>query len=91
MTYDEAVAAAQQHGDNGIGFKIPDGYFFLDVDHRDVTDPYVQLLLDRFDSYTERSVSGGGIHIYGICNIDRVPTYLDKDGKLRLDKPTLGL
>lgn len=86
VTYDDAAAAAQEHGNSGVGFKIPDGYFFLDVDHKDVTDPYVQLLLERFDSYTERSVSGGGIHIYGKCNASRIPTYTDKDGKLRLDK-----
>lgn len=85
-TYDEATATAQQRGYNGVGFKIPDGYFFLDIDHRDVADPYVQLLLERFDSYTERSVSGGGIHIYGKCDTGRLPTYTDKDGKLRLDK-----
>ena len=86
VTYDEASAAAQEHGNSGVGFKIPDGYFFLDIDHKDVTDPYVQLLLERFDSYTERSVSGGGIHIYGKCDASRIPTYTDKDGKLWLDK-----
>lgn len=86
VTYGEAAAAAQEHGNSGVGFKIPDGYFFLDIDHKDVTDPYVQLLLGRFDSYMERSVSGGGIHIYGKCDASRIPTYTDKDGKLRLDK-----
>lgn len=86
VTYDEAAAAAKEHGYSGVGFKIPEGYFFLDIDHKDVTDPYVQLLLERFDSYTERSVSGDGIHIYGKCDASRLPTYTDKDGKLRLDK-----
>ncbi len=85
-SYDEAAAAVKKIGADGVGFKIPDGYFFLDVDHRDVSDPYVQLLLERFDSYAERSVSGGGIHIYGKCDVGRLPTYSDKDGKLRLDK-----
>ena len=59
-TFDEAVAAAKEHGYSGVGFKIPKGYFFLDVDHKDVSDPYVQLLLERFGSYAERSVSGSG-------------------------------
>ena len=58
----------------------------MDIDHKELTDPFVQLMLERFNSYSEYSVSGGGIHIYGKCNIDRLPTYLDKDGKLRLDK-----
>lgn len=57
----------------------------MDIDHKELTDPFVQLMLERFNSYAEYSVSGG-IHIYGKCDIDRVPTYLDKDGKLRLDK-----
>ena len=86
VTYDEAIKAADKHGYNGVGFKIPQGYFFLDIDHRELTDPFVQLMLERFNSYAEYSVSGGGIHIYGKCTIDQVPTCLDKDGKLRLDK-----
>ena len=86
VTYDEAIKATDKHGYNGVGFKIPQGYFFLDIDHKELTDPFVQLMLERFNSYSEYSVSGGGIHIYGKCNIDRLPTYLDKDGKLRLDK-----
>lgn len=86
VTYDEATKAAEDCGYNGVGFKIPQGYFFLDIDHRELTDPFVQLMLERFNSYAEYSVSGGGIHIYGKCDIDRVPTYLDKGRKLRLDK-----
>lgn len=86
VTYDEAIKATDKHGYNGVGFKIPQGYFFLDIDHKELTDPFVQLMLERFNSYVEYSVSGGGIHIYGKCDIHRVPTYLDKDGKLRLDK-----
>ena len=86
VTYPEAAASAKVQHASGVGFKIPDGYFFLDIDHKDVTDPYVQRMLERFDSYTERSVSGGGIHIYGKCDASRLPTYTDKDGKLRLDR-----
>lgn len=86
VTYEEAVKAAREHGYSGVGFKIPEGYFFLDVDHKDLSDPYVQLLLERFDSYTEYSVSGSGIHIYGKCDTDRLPTFIDDKGKLRLNK-----
>ena len=74
VTYEEAVAAKDTFGMDGVGFKIPDGYFFLDVDHRDLDDPLVQKLLTRFDSYAERSVSGGGIHIYGHCVTSLIPT-----------------
>lgn len=85
VTHDEAVAAAEKYHAAGLGFKIPENYFFLDIDHRELSDPLVQTLLTRFDSYTERSVSGGGIHIYGKCDFTKLPTYIDKKGKVRLD------
>ncbi len=59
VTYDEAVAAADKFHAAGVGFKIPENYFFLDIDHRELSDPLVQTLLARFDSYSEHSVSGG--------------------------------
>lgn len=86
VTYDEAVAAADKFHAAGVGFKIPDGYFFLDIDHRELSDPLVKTLLARFDSYTEYSVSGGGIHIYGKCDFSQLPTYIDNKGKVRLNK-----
>ena len=86
VTYDEAVAAARENGWSGVGFRIPDDCFFLDIDHKELTDPYVQQMLERFDSYAERSVSGGGNHIYGKCDISRIPSFIDKDGKRRLDR-----
>lgn len=86
VTYDEAVAAADKFHAAGVGFKIPENYFFLDIDHRELSDPLVQTLLARFDSYSEHSVSGGGIHIYGKCDLTKLPTYIDKKGKVRLDK-----
>lgn len=86
VRYEEAKRAADERGYDGVGFKIPDGYFFLDIDNKDISDPYVQLILDRFDSYAEFSVSGKGIHIYGKADTSRLPTYADKEGKLTLDK-----
>ncbi|NCB74973.1 MAG: DNA primase [Clostridia bacterium] len=86
VNYDEAVVAVEKFHAAGVGFKVPEGYFFLDIDHKELTDPLVQMLLTRFDSYTERSVSGGGIHIYGKCDFTTLPTYTDKEGKTKLDK-----
>lgn len=86
VTYDEAATAIKKQSAAGVGFVIPKGYFFLDIDHKPLTDPLVQMLLERFNSYTERSVSGGGIHIYGKCDFEKLPTYKDKNGNLRLDK-----
>jgi len=86
VTYDDAVTAMKKQSAAGIGFVIPKGYFFLDIDHIHLTDSFVEMLLKRFNSYTERSVSGGGIHIYGRCDLEKLPTYTDKNGNLRLDK-----
>ena len=86
VTYEEAVAAKDTFGMDGVGFKIPDGYFFLDVDHRDLDDPLIQKLLTRFDSYAERSVSGGGIHIYGHCVTSLIPANTDANGRVKLDR-----
>ncbi|MCK9222472.1 MAG: phage/plasmid primase, P4 family [Limnochordia bacterium] len=86
VTYDEALSSLTKQSAAGLGFVIPKGYFFLDIDHRPITDPFVQILLERFNSYTERSVSGNGIHIYGKCNFEKLPTYADKNGNPRLDK-----
>ena len=79
VTWAEATKAAQQNGCNGVGFVIPQGYFFLDVDHRELSDPLVQTLLKRFNTYAERSYSGNGFHIYGYCSLPRLPV---QDGKL---------
>jgi hypothetical protein len=45
----------------------------------------VQTILLRHDSYAEYSVSGTGIHQYGKCDFTQIPTYIDKNGKLKLD------
>ena len=51
VTYDEAVKAAKKHGYNGVGFKIPEGYFFLDIDHKDMSNPFIVVLTcDGHDS-----------------------------------------
>ena len=87
VTYDEAQAAAKKQKADGVGFVIPKGMFFLDIDHRDLDDPEVQELLILFNNYSEYSVSGAGIHIYGLCDTDRLPTYVDpKDGTQKLAK-----
>lgn len=87
VTYDEAQHAAAGQQANGVGFKIPSGMFFLDIDHRDVQDPLVQEMLSLYNSYSEYSVSGEGIHIYGLCDISALPIYTDtKDGTKKLSK-----
>ncbi len=87
VTYDEAVKAKEHNSvAAGVGFKIPKGFYFIDIDHKVLTDPLVQTILARHDSYAEYSVSGTGIHQYGKCDFTQIPTYLDKEGKIKLDR-----
>lgn len=79
VTFDEATAAMRLHGYTGVGFVIPEGVFFLDKDHIAPDDPAVKDLLVQFPTYAEKSFSGHGLHIYGFCDLSRLPV---KDGKL---------
>ena len=63
VTFEEASRAAAASSYDGVGFIIPKGMYFLDIDHRDDADAMVQLQIRRHDTYAEKSVSGNGIHI----------------------------
>lgn len=78
VTYEEAIVAAEKVGAAGVGFVIPEGCFFLDIDHATLGDPRVQIMLSRFDSYAEYSVSGNGLHIYGKVDLRKLPITPDK-------------
>ena len=86
VTYDDAILAKERINADGIGFILPKGYFFLDIDGRSANDAFAKRLLKRFDTYAEYSVSGNGIHIYGKCDLSKIPTYTDKTGNLKLSK-----
>ena len=51
VTYEEAVEAVETIHAAGVGFVIPEGYFFLDADHYSQEDPFIQMLRERFYSY----------------------------------------
>ena len=80
-TYDEAYAAMQKCGASGLGFKVEDDMYFLDADNRELTDPLLQKLLNRHNSYTEYSPSGNGIHILGTCDTGKLPIVYDEKKK----------
>ena len=84
-TYEEAKAAAEANHYDGVGFVIPEGYFFLDIDHKALDNPLVQTQLARFNSYTEYSQSGEGIHIYGMCDLSKIPTCVE-NGRVKVAK-----
>ena len=85
VTYQEAEQAAKKFKGAGVGFVIPKNLFFLDIDHQDQNDPVVKDILSRFNTYTEYSVSGDGIHVYGLCDFSKLPTYTE-DGRVKLSK-----
>lgn len=84
--YDVAAAALNQpeKGFDGIGFVMPRGYFLLDMDHKDTSDPLFQDARSMFNTYAEASPSGNGFHFYGRVDIDRIPTVQDDNG-IKLD------
>ena len=72
--YSHGWGAFNELGDaERIGFTIPEGYFFLDINHRDTQSELVQELLNHFLTYAETSPSDNGIHIYGKCDSSRLP------------------
>lgn len=74
-----------EKGYDAVGFALPENMFFQDIAHMDETDPFVQIYIDRLDTYTERSYSGTGVHSYRLVDASKIPIY-EKDGKLKLDK-----
>jgi len=86
-TYDETVLAKERLGASGIGFKVPKGFYFLDVDQRNLDDSFVKRLLKRHGSYAEISPSGKGIYILGTCDSSQLPLcYNEKKQGLTLNR-----
>jgi len=77
VSFDEADTVKNKFQASGIGMKIPKGCFLLDIDNKDISDSFVQLMLSRFSSYAEVSPSGKGIHIIGQCDITKLPVHFD--------------
>ena len=85
VSYEEIRRAASSVKCDGIGFILPRGYFLLDIDHRNLDDPLMKTLLERFgNTYSEYSVSGQGVHVLGMEKPDLLPRRVDDKGKPRL-------
>ena len=87
---DYATAERVQERFDGIGVMFADGLCGVDIDGLDghTTDnPLADEVLSLFDgTYVEESPSGRGFHILFFCDVDRVPTVTEKDGKKSLIK-----
>lgn len=82
---EQSAEQAEQRGETplkarGLGFVVPEGYFFVDVDHNDATTDIVKELMKLLPTYAEISPSGNGIHFYGRCDVSMIPQE-EKDGK----------
>ena len=44
VSFDDAESARNQFQASGLGLKIPKGFFLLDIDHKDISDPFAQLM-----------------------------------------------
>ena len=58
VSFDDAESARNQFQASGLGLKIPKGFFLLDIDHKDISDPFAQPMLSRFSAYVEISPRG---------------------------------
>jgi len=75
-TYEQALAAAQKHQFEGIGFMLTDGISGIDIDNIQ-SDPESQKLaqeiINHMDTYVEYSPSGNGYHIIFKCDPEKIP------------------
>jgi primase/DNA polymerase family protein len=63
-TFDKAREAYERDDFfDGLGFVFHEGNPYAGADFDDVTEDEAREWIDRFDSYTERSPSGNGLHI----------------------------
>ncbi|MEG2273240.1 MAG: plasmid replication protein, CyRepA1 family, partial [Acinetobacter sp.] len=64
-SFDEAIAALSQGKGHGIGYAIisGDGVTCIDIDYN-CPEEIKSEILSKFPSYTEKSVSGKGLHIW---------------------------
>lgn len=91
-TYDEAISAVKKYSFDGVGFVIPDGYFGIDIDKRDLEDATTKDILSIFGGniYVEKSPSGKGLHIIGKVDLSELPKdlleiYYQKNKKVNIE------
>lgn len=94
-TFEQAVAACQSGPYDGIGIVIPKGANLVAIDLDTVYDPQTgwidptaKEIIDNCKSYTELSMSGNGMHIFGICSRDTpLPWIRHKLAKNQIQRP----
>jgi len=91
--FNSAQRAAANY--EGVGFMFADGICGIDIDNK-AADPQLDkqadIIINYFDTYTERSPSGTGWHIILTCDVSQIPTVNGKlDSKYYSKNPYNGL
>ena len=81
---------------NGIGLVFNDGICGIDIDKRSLTDTLTQEIINLFNTYTEISPSGNGIHILFKVDLKKLPSdfkskYLMKNTQLGIEQYVSGI
>ena len=74
-TYGQASKLAKKNNYSGVGIMLCDGYIGIDLDgaiEDGELSQWAEDIVDRFDSYTEISPSGTGVHIIANADINEV-------------------
>lgn len=83
------MAKAQIGRYDGVGLMFANGVCGVDIDGTDghtKENPLTAELLELFKgTYIERSPSGSGYHVIFRCDVNKIPTVTDKDGKRKLN------
>lgn len=73
VNYREAELAMERRKADGVGFVIPKGMFFLDIDHRDLNGPMVREILANYNSYCEFRINQPFFGSYGQDDQQQAP------------------
>ena len=86
VNYETAKNAIKKFNFAGVGIILCDGLCGIDIDHKNIEDSVVQDIINLMDTYTEFSPSGKGFHLLFTVDINKIPKYMDTDGKEKLSK-----
>ena len=86
VDYETAKNAIKKFNFAGVGIILCDGLCGIDIDHKNIEDSVVQDIINLMDTYTEFSPSGKGFHLLFTVDINKIPKYMDTDGKEKLSK-----
>lgn len=82
-TYEKAYKSIGRY--DGIGVVFTNGLCGIDIDHKKLDDPLVKDIISIMDTYAELSPSKNGYHLLFTVDINKLPTYINEAGELKLE------